>query len=308
MFALECKHKNVKLGFNRLLSFIFHGTGISKSSVIKCRRIIEETLTKDYAHILRKYNDDYNVKTQYDPNAPVWVLWLQGYDNAPPVVKKCINSIKNGTTHPVNLLTLDNFTQYITLPDYIMEKYHKGIITNAQMSDIFRMTLLAEYGGLWIDATVYVPNAIPEEAFTNEFYTCKRKSEFANYYVSQYRWTSFINGCQKGCVIQTAMKELFFEYWKRNDYLIDYLLVDFFMLVVYNNIDYAKQLIDNHPYNQPQLETLQEIMSEVFDKEKFDNITNNSNTDMFKLSWRMNFKKETDDGKQTFFGYFLQDQ
>lgn len=304
-FGTDCKHKNVSLGFNRMLASFFHGTGLSKSSVIRCRKIIIETLERDYAEILEKYNN-YTAETLYDPQAPVWVLWLQGYDNAPPIVKKCIDSIKRGTTHPVNLLTLDNLSDYITLPEYINEKYKKGIITHAQMSDIIRMTLLAEYGGLWIDATVYVPQAVPETVFKSEFYTCKRKSELANYYVSQYRWTSFINGCQKGCVIQKAMKELFFEYWKKNDYLIDYLLVDFFMLAVYNNVSHAKELIDSHPYNQPQLETLQEIMSQVYDEEKYNNLTIKSNTDMFKLSWRMNFKRETEEGRQTFFGYFLE--
>ena len=93
---------------------------------------------------------------------------------------------------------------------------------------------------------------------------------------------------------------------RKNDYLIDYLLVDFFMLAVYNNVSHAKELIDSHSYNQPQLETLQEIMSQVYDEEKYNNLTIKSNTDMFKLSWRMNFKRETEEGRQTFFGYFLE--
>lgn len=307
VFTLDCKNKNVKLGFNRVLASFFHGTGIAISAGKRCRTIVKETLEKEYADILKKYNN-YSAKTSYDPQAPVWVLWLQGYDNAPPIVKKCIDSIKAGTSHPVHLLTSDNISDYIALPDYITEKYSKGIITHAQMSDIIRMSLLAEYGGIWIDATVYVPIAIPESVFQGEFYTCKRKSEIEDYYISGYKWTSFINGCQKGCVIQIAMRELFFEYWKKNDYLIDYLLVDFFMLAVYNNISYAKELIDNLPYNQPQLETLQEIMSQPYNEQKYKEITENSNTDMFKLSWRMNFKKETENGQQTFFGHFLEDR
>ncbi len=74
---------------------------------------------------------------------------------SPEISKKCICSIKKSTNHPVVVLTNENLLDYCKLPDYIIGKYESGIITNAQLSDIIRMTLLSDCGGLWIDATVF---------------------------------------------------------------------------------------------------------------------------------------------------------
>ena len=87
---------------------------------------------------------------------------MQGYDDAPELVQKCIDSIKKSTQHPVYLIERENVTQYTDFPDYIMEKYEKGIITNAQFSDILRMNLLSRHGGLWIDATVLYRISYPK--------------------------------------------------------------------------------------------------------------------------------------------------
>lgn len=186
-----------------------------------------------------------------------------------------------------------------------MEKYNKQIITNAQFSDILRMCLLSQYGGIWIDATIFVPGKLPEKIFQYQFYTCKRKPQKSGY-VSNYMWTSFLNGCQKNCIVQKAVNDLFLAYWEKYDYLIDYLLVDYFMMLVYRNLPKAKDLIDSVPFNNLLVEELQNRMSMSFNKEDYDNLLYNSDTYLFKLSWRMNFEKETDDGNTTYFAQFLE--
>ena len=40
------------------------------------------------------------------------------------------------------------------MPDYITDKWQRGIIGNAHFSDLLRLELLIEKGGYWIDATV----------------------------------------------------------------------------------------------------------------------------------------------------------
>lgn len=300
----DIKNGQFKIGITRFLVSVFRGTKISYFLSQKIHNMIIKKLEKDFLYVLDKYSD-YSVKCEYDANSPVWVCWMQGYDNAPIIVKKCIDSIKNSTNHLVNIITKDNIDSFIHLPDYIMEKYNKQIITNAQFSDILRMCLLSQYGGIWIDATIFIPEKLPEEIFQYQFYTCKRKPQKSGY-VSNYMWTSFLNGCQKNCIVQKAVNDLFLAYWEKYDYLIDYLLVDYFMMLVYRNLPKAKDLIDSVPFNNLLVEELQNRMSMSFNKEDYDNLLYNSDTYLFKLSWRMNFEKETDDGNTTYFAQFLE--
>ena len=299
----DARYHNRSIGFYRFISSVLKGTSIGSSASKRVQKKISKKLYLELYDIIEKYkNDDTDVL--YDSQAPVWVLWMQGYKNAPDIVKRCIDSIRASTSHPVHLITSDNISNYCSFPNYIKKKYLNETITNAQFSDVLRMTLLAKYGGLWIDATIFIPTAIPEGVFEREFFTCKRDIKNSGY-VSECLWTSFLNGCQKGCVIQRAAKDMFFAYWKKNDYLIDYLLVDYILLLIYQNIPKAKQLIDNLPYNNPQIEKLQNIMNEVFDENTYHELITASDTDFFKLSWRMEFETSKN-GQDTYFGRFLQ--
>lgn len=300
----DIKNGQFKIGITRFLVSVFRGTKISYFLSRKIHNMIIKKLEKDFLYVLDKYRD-YSVKCEYDANSPVWVCWMQGYDNAPIIVKKCIDSIRISTNHPVNIITKDKIDTFIHLPDYIMEKYNKQIITNAQFSDILRMCLLSQYGGLWIDATIFIPGKLPEKIFQYQFYTCKRKPQKSGY-VSNYMWTSFLNGCQKNCIVQKVVNDLFLAYWEKYDYLIDYLLVDYFMMLVYRNLPKAKDLIDNVPYNNLLVEELQNRMSMSFNKEDYDNLLYNSGTFLFKLSWRMKFEEKTVDGNTTYFAKFLE--
>ena len=294
----------VKIGVLRFINSLFAGSKLGYAAVNRMHLEIIKKLENDYSDIINKYKN-YKGNCEYSPNATIWVAWLQGYDNAPVLVKRCIDSIKKSTSHPVVIITRENISEYAKIPDYIMDKYGQGIISNAQFSDILRMSLLSEHGGLWIDATIFVPNKIPENVFYNEFYTCKRTPKISGY-ASQYRWTSFLNGCQKGCIIQKAMADLFFAYWKKNNYLIDYLLVDYFMLLVYKNIPTATELIDNLEYNNSQIEELQSRLNLPFVESEYKNLINQEETFLFKLSWRMKFELKNN-GKDTYYSKFIND-
>lgn len=302
----DIKNGQFKIGITRFLVSVFRGTKISYFLSQKIHNMIIKKLEKEFLYVLDKYSD-YSVKCEYDTKSPIWVCWMQGYDNAPIIVKKCIDSIRISTNHPVHIITNDNIDTFIHLPDYIMEKYNKQIITNAQFSDILRMCLLSQYGGLWIDATIFIPGKLPEKIFQYQFYTCKRKPQKSGY-VSNYMWTSFLNGCQKNCIVQKVVNDLFLAYWEKYDYLIDYLLVDYFMMLVYRNLPKAKDLIDSVPYNNPCMEELQNRMSMAFNKNDYDQLLYNSDTYLFKLSWRMKFEEKTVDGNTTYFAEFLKNK
>lgn len=296
-------HGYIKLSLYSFFSVLFNKTCIGNYFTSLKHKTILKYLEKKYLFVLEKYEKT-QIEDTYDELAPIWVLWMQGEEKAPKLVKKCICSIKKSTNHPVVVLTNENLLDYCKLPDYIIGKYESGIITNAQLTDIIRMTLLSDCGGLWIDATVFIPNKIPEDIFKYGFYSCKRNTRDCGY-VSKYQWTSFLNGCHRKGIVQSVVKNLFFEYWKENDYLIDYLLVDYFIRLVYNNLPEARSLIDNLPYNNEKIEELQARMNLAFNQKEYDKLINESNTNFFKLSWRIPFDNEDKNGNMTYFGHFI---
>ena len=112
-------------------------------------------LKEQYQSKLYAIPSDYLV-VESQPVRIIWWCWLQGEDNAPAICKACLNSLrKYFAEYKIIVVTEQNMYDYVHLPHYILEKYEKGIIDNAHFSDILRTSLLVEYGGVWIDSTVY---------------------------------------------------------------------------------------------------------------------------------------------------------
>ena len=85
----------------------------------------------------------------------IWFLWLQGYDAAPLVVRKCHESwLRHNPEWQVIFLDENN------IPDYISLKRVEA--TKQAFSDILRINLLAKYGGVWVDATCFCTRPLDE--------------------------------------------------------------------------------------------------------------------------------------------------
>ena len=85
----------------------------------------------------------------------LYILWFQGFNNAPEIVKKCANSWKHYNPD-WSIIILDdmNLTNYINLKDHIHDISDKQI-NNTALSDIVRIILLKQFGGLWVDSTTF---------------------------------------------------------------------------------------------------------------------------------------------------------
>lgn len=58
-----------------------------------------------------------------------------------------------------------------------MYKWNKGIINNANFSDVLRVEILSKYGGIWLDATVYCTGSTIKELIEkNPFFMYKSLS------------------------------------------------------------------------------------------------------------------------------------
>ena len=89
-------------------------------------------------------------------NRKIWILWLQGFEDAPYIVKKCLNSWEkhNSDTWEIVRLTEENIGHYIDLETLVPDLKSKTV-SNASYSDLIRIELLSKFGGLWVDATAY---------------------------------------------------------------------------------------------------------------------------------------------------------
>lgn len=103
----------------------------------------------------------------------IYTLWLQGFDNAPFVIKKCLESwIFWNPTWKIVQLDENNLKEYIDL-DEIIPNIKNKTISRPSLSDIIRVSLLKKHGGLWIDATLFcmkpLDDWLPTYAIKNFF-------------------------------------------------------------------------------------------------------------------------------------------
>ena len=111
----------------------------------------------------------------------IWILWFQGEKNAPELVKKCIESVRYfHSDKQVIVLDFESLKNYIEIPNYIQEKYEKGIIPHANFSDYVRLCLLAKYGGTWIDSTLLLTDKLPDYMLNSELFMVKKSYCFEN--------------------------------------------------------------------------------------------------------------------------------
>jgi len=103
----------------------------------------------------------------------IWMFWQQGFDAAPVLVQKCLASWRR---HNPNwrIVLLDNKN----LPDYVdtasIVKANRDIISVQSLSNIIRINLLGQRGGVWVDATCFccrpLDDWLPERMTTTGFF------------------------------------------------------------------------------------------------------------------------------------------
>lgn len=178
------------------------------------------------------YHDFINPDVPY--NNVIWTMWWQGEENAPAIIKHCINSMrKNNNGHPVIVLDENNWNQYVRLPDIIMDRYKTGktdnnvlkniVLDETHLSDIIRCLLLIQYGGLWMDASIYVSSPIDEKLFQETWSTLGQDNEN---YIGKGKWSTFFMGTLRGSELMKKVYEMHICYWMQKKYYVNYLMFD----------------------------------------------------------------------------------
>lgn len=165
------------------------------------------------------------------PCNKVWICWLQGYDAAPPFIKACINSAKrNMPEREIVILSDQNLSDYIEFPQYIEEKREKGIISMTHYSDLIRIAILAEYGGLWIDSTVLCTGSAEDfdVVLKSPLFVYKQVNLTPNS-VDPIVCSSWLISAYSHSPILMLTRDLLYHYWKDYNSLLHYFLLHLLM-------------------------------------------------------------------------------
>lgn len=263
----------------------------------------KQKLEKKYRNKLKHFDTEYQEKEHKTTNK-VWVCWLQGMENAPELVQKCYKSLeKNLAAHEIILITSENMMDYVQFPEYIMEKWKKGIITHTHLTDLLRLELLIQYGGMWVDATVLCTQKcenIPDYYFDSDlfFYQCLKpgKDGHASYI------SSWLISAKSNNKILMATRHLCYEYWKEHNELLDYFLFHYFLSIVLDY--YPKDWARIVPSDNATPHILLLRLFDTFDEKFWNTVT--EQIPFHKLSYK--FGKEKMNMEDTFYSKIIQEQ
>ena len=304
-FRNDCRF-SLKLAIYRMIDDLCGRFGFKKVSEF-CHYKKDEWIMTFLKNQLQTVVDLYKDDTYWgepQENAPIWVCWWSGEETAPELVKQCIRSTRaNAVTHPVHLITKNNYREYLEVPDYMLKKVSEGKMCFAHLADYIRVTLLAQRGGLWLDSTVFCADFLPDALFDQPFFTC-RSAEQSSRYPSRMRWVTFVLGGWKGNLFYRYLKQAFEEYWKTQPTAIDYLMFDSLIELGYQEIPAIRKLIDAVPENNLRRDDLQAAMNRAASPEEWNDIVR-PDTILYKLSWRETYQETTPDGQDSIYRYFL---
>lgn len=172
------------------------------------------------------------------PKRVIWQYWAQGYDDGgmPELVRLCLASVdKYASDYRVIRLSDENLSQYVDMPDWLVEKRKQMPI--AHFSDLLRCILLSVYGGVWLDACTLLTGRLPD--YVNDksgFFMYQRDSKephkeyWENTFAYYFGWNEKfrvnvligIMSGEAGNKVISDMCTMLMSFWKEHERIPDY--------------------------------------------------------------------------------------
>ena len=228
---------------------------------------------------------DENDTVSPDRKIPVWCCWWPA-DRA-----------------QLHLITLDNYREYVDIPEHIADKFRRKIITMTTMSDVLRFALLEKYGGYWLDATVFFTGPIPEEYFSGDFY-CQRmvgNADTVRREACRGNWCGFSMAGPRHSILFRFMNDAFSLWWEKYDTIIDYVLIDYLLWTGFRSVPAIRETIDKVPDNNEDIFEMYQVLNQPYTPELLERLTRRNV--MHKLTYKMDLRRRTPEGEQTLYGY-----
>ena len=240
---------------------------------------------KVYTYVKEKYSAYLNSLPVYESQEATpkifWWCWLQGAENAPPLCKLCLKSLrKNYPDYQINIVTQKNMLSFVRFPKHIVDKVNARKITATHLSDLLRLELLINHGGTWIDSTVFCTGR--EQNYLRE-----------PLFIFQNTWrnapahlgSSWFIVSQKGNPILRTTRDLLYKYWEDHDELgaggFYFLFHCMFKLAAEK---YSELWREVPPSSNVPPHLLQFSFFDRYDPDRFEQIKNGSH--FHKLTWK----------------------
>ena len=172
----------------------------------------------------------------------IFLLWLQGWDNAEWLNKQVAESWElNNPGWNIHYIDFKNLKDYVNDIDYIYDDT-KNISPQAK-SDIIRLSLLKNHGGVWADATMLCMRSLDSWV--------ENVINYAGLWMYHGRnngpaiW--FILSRKNGYMI-TKWKEECDKYWSINDYAHEYIWMHSLFIKLVEEDKNFKKLWSRVPY------------------------------------------------------------
>lgn len=289
---------------------VMNRNGYAEPPEVRARLIRKHEAVMTYLkHLLGDYAENYDYGAVLPPipsgmDNKIWMCWWQGLENAPEIVRACVDSVrKNAAGREVIVITDKNLEDFIDIPKWMLDKVNAGIASRTNLSDLLRLSLLARYGGIWLDATFFCCHPLASDVYSAPLFSIKRPDYLHGSIASGY-FAGYSLGCDEAHrFVFAAARDLFLEYWRQSNYLIDYLLVDYLIVMAQRHCsDIATAFAAIKP-NNPACDELYKVFDQPYDINKWVDLS--GRTDLFKLTWKQEFLKQID-GKQTYYGKLLE--
>lgn len=250
---------------------------------------------KQYSELIQRGVSDYPESVASDK---IWICWLQGEDNAPELVKACINSMRQHfPDREIVVLSEKNISEYIQFPDYIEKKWQEGKMGAAHYSDLLRTALLCQYGGIWADATVLctsgnIPKAITEsKLFVYQKIDLTRQDRMpivaSSWFISSY----------SNHPILLLTRELLYEYWKINEKVENYFLFHIFFAIATRRYEGEWKKVP--VYNNQSPHTLQFELGMPYSEDRWNEIIKMS------MFHKLNHHNDYTNTGESFYNYII---
>ena len=311
------KNYNIKFAFwSSLWWFCFYlrppfNRKLSTFSILRKTDWINKYIEINYSETLKEFVNK-PPQTELIQTYYIWVFWGQGYEKMPPLIRACHRQLISFNDN-VQLITMQNVHHYIDLPSVIYEKVRSGKISWAHFSDIVRNTLLAKYGGLWLDATIWVSGKLPIDDLINmPIYSANVETWMQSKYDTRF-WSMFDYNWNSWCLWSNSKNNLLFsfvskmliEFAQKEKIWFDYVYLDYLIYYATQHFSSVQSDFKQIFLHNPNWDMLAKKMNTEFNEKEYNRLIEHDF--VFKLSFRTPWNLHTADNKLTYYGRILND-
>ena len=144
-------------------------------------------------------------------------FFSMGVNHKPVDIVKA--ALEHAAKNNNNVVIIDktNLMNYLDVPDFFWSKLENNEISIQHFSDYIRTRLLYKYGGIWMDATLFLTDNLDEDLTKYGFYTI-RHGERSDYHICEGKWSTFFMASCKGNKFFKYLADLQEKYWRNEKY------------------------------------------------------------------------------------------